>query len=80
MSMTEVIEQISGQDFSKMMNLPLPHNGQAYISYDKNNQLFITCPHCGKRQFPVEQDTVIRNMSWKCKASACKKHMIVNVG
>lgn len=78
--MTEVIEKISEQGFSQMMNPPLPHNGQAYIAYDKNNRPFVACPHCGKRQFPVEKDTVIRNMPWKCKASACKKYMIVNVG
>ena len=27
MSMTEMTEHISGQDFSKMMNPPLPHDG-----------------------------------------------------
>lgn len=80
MSMTEVIHQLAGKDWSKIMNPPLAHNGQAYISHDKNNNPFVTCPHCGKRQFPIEKDTVIRNMSWKCKASDCRKKMVVNIG
>lgn len=79
MSMTEVIEKISSRDFSQMMNPPVPHNGQAYIAYDKNNIPFVACPHCGKKQFPIGKETVIRNMTWKCKASDCKKDMIINV-
>ena len=31
MSMTEMTEHMSGQDFSKMMNPPLPHDGEVLI-------------------------------------------------
>lgn len=79
MSMTEMTEHISGQDFSKMMNPPLPHDGKSYISYGKDNKAYVSCGHCGKKQFPIEKNTVIRNLPWRCKSSKCKRIFTVNV-
>ena len=39
---------------------------------------WVTCPHCGKRQFPINSDTVIINLQWKCKASVCKQMFMID--
>lgn len=34
-------------------------------------QQWITCPHCGKKQFPYDDNTIIKYLKWKCKR--CKE-------
>lgn len=43
---------------------------------------WIICPICGKKQFPVENNTVIRNLLFQCKTSKKenKHYFIVNTG
>ena len=63
------------------MNPPEPSNGQAYTQKDyKTGVLWICCPHCGKRQFPLSDGARIENQEFQCKGSNCKKKYIVNVG
>lgn len=81
MSMSEVIESIERDAFGKYMNFPADANGQAYIQYDwKTKKKWVHCPFCGKKQFPIEEDTKIRNLKHICKGSKCKKEFWVNVG
>ena len=50
------------------MNEPVDSNGIAYVQYDyKTGKAYIHCPHCGKKQFPVE-DASRRNVgkSMRC--------------
>ena len=79
MSMREVIESIEHDAFSKCMNPPVESN-EAYIQYDyKTKQNWVHCPYCGKKQFPIGEDTFIENLIQKCKASGCKKEFVVTV-
>lgn len=61
------------------MNAPEPPDGQAYISYDKNNAPWVTCPYCAKRQFPLTKGAVIKGQVFKCKGSKCKREFLVNI-
>lgn len=83
MSITDAIKDIEkhmGTNFSDYMNEPLPHNGQAYIQRDyKTGVLWVHCCHCGKKQFPITEETRIHKLPWKCKASGCRKEFEVDV-
>lgn len=79
MSMTEIIDSMMDDRFTQYMNAPEPPDGQAYISYDKNNVPWVTCCFCGKRQFPITKETKIQNLLWICKNSQCKKEININV-
>lgn len=79
MSMVEIIDSMTDGDFSRYMNRPEPPDGQAYISYDKNNAPWVTCPWCGKRQFPLSKGAVIKGQVFRCKGSNCKREFLVNV-
>lgn len=69
-----------GDSFSKYMNTPETHNGHAYAQTDyKTGLTYIHCCHCGKKQFPLNEGAVIKNLVWKCKSSSCKKEFIINV-
>lgn len=35
------------------------------------------CPHCGKALFPVQPDTQIRNLLFRCKI--CKHDIKINI-
>lgn len=35
------------------------------------------CPHCKKKLFPIESDTIVQNLNYKCKA--CKHDLKVNI-
>ena len=39
---------------------------------------WVTCPYCSKKIFPLDHDTVIRNLRMQCKRSRCHKIFIVN--
>lgn len=83
MSITDAIKDMEkhmGMDFSDYMNEPLPHNGQAYIQRDyKTEILWICCPHCGRKNFQITEKTKIRNLSYLCKNTKCKKIFEVNI-
>lgn len=34
---------------------------------------WVICPYCKKKQFPVEENTRIKNLYWTCKGTNCKK-------
>lgn len=38
---------------------------------------WVTCPHCGKRQFPVTPMTRIQHLWYKCKR--CKEEMLIDI-
>lgn len=62
------------------MNKPESHAGEAYIEPDKKTrELWVHCPWCGKRAFPIDRRTKISNMFFKCKGSNCKNLFEINV-
>ena len=84
MSITDAIKDMEkhmGVDnFEDYMNAPLPHNHQGYVQKDyKTGILWVCCPHCGKRNFSITEETKIHKLPWKCKASKCRKEFEVNV-
>ena len=85
MSITDAIKDMEkhmGVDeyFSEYMNAPLPHDNQGYVQRDyKTGILWECCPHCGKRNFSITEETRIHKLSWKCKASKCRRDFEVNV-
>lgn len=40
---------------------------------------WICCPQCGRKTFPVEENTVIENLVLQCKESRCKLLFKVNI-
>lgn len=44
-----------------------------------NEKWWVSCPYCGKRQFPISSFTHIFDLSWKCKGSNCKKEFKINI-
>ena len=42
-----------------------------------NGHSWYCCPHCGKALFPVQPDTKIQNLQFRCKA--CKHDIEVNI-
>lgn len=84
MSISDVIKDMEkhmGVDnFEDCMNAPLPHNNQGYVQKDyKTGILWECCPHCGKRNFLITEETRIHRLPWKCKSSGCRKEFEVNV-
>lgn len=78
MSMREVIEQITEGKTGKQTDSS--NRSQAVMSCDSIGRVWIACPYCSKRQFPIHADTKIKNMAWKCKGSGCRREMTINVG
>jgi len=65
------------QDF---MNKPIEQDGNAYKQHDyKQNIDYIHCCYCGKKLFPIANDTVIRNLKYKCRGSNCKRFVLINL-
>lgn len=38
---------------------------------------WIVCPRCKKKLFPVDTNTVMRNLRWRCKR--CKEEFTINL-
>lgn len=38
--------------------------------------MWVCCPNCGKAQFPLQEETVIKNLILRCKM--CGKEIFVN--
>lgn len=84
MSITDAIKDMEKHmgidNFGDYMNVPLPHNNQGYVQRDyKTGKLWECCPHCGKRNFMITDETRIHKLPWKCKGSNCRKEFEVNV-
>ena len=85
MSMTEIIddmthEMVGSDGFERIMNKPLPHNGQAYIQRDyKTGKDYVCCPYCSKRNLQIKHNTSISNLEMRCKGSNCKKIFFVDI-
>lgn len=68
------------KNFHEFMNPPEPPYTGAYVQADKKTNVpWVCCPHCGSKNFPIREDTVIRNLPWKCKSTKCKKEFEVNI-
>lgn len=78
MSMTEIIKQISEEKMTEFMNPPVESDGRAYINF-KDGKDYVHCPYCGKKQFPVQEDTRIENFMYQCKNSKCKKEFRIDL-
>lgn len=85
MSISDAIKDMEkhmgvNEDFSRYMNEPIPHNNQGYVQRDYKTGIdWVCCPHCGKRNFSITEETRIHKLPWKCKASKCRKEFEVNV-
>ena len=85
MSMTEIIddmthEMVGSDGFERYMSAPLPHNNQGYVQRDyKTGVLWVRCPWCGNKVFPISDETEIHKLHWKCKGSKCHKEFEINV-
>lgn len=80
MSMTEIIEQISDGKMKDFMNPPVESDGRAYIHRNfKDGRDYTHCPYCGKKQFPVQEDTRIENLLYQCKNSKCKREFKIDI-
>ena len=85
MSITDALKDMEkhmgiDSDFSEYMNAPLPHNNQGYVQRDyKTGILWICCPYCGKKNFPLTPGAHITGQKFKCKGSNCKMEFKVNV-
>ena len=83
MSITDAIKDMEkhmGMDFGDYMNVPLPHNGQAYIQRDyKTGKDYACCPYCSKRNLQIKHNTSISNLEMRCKGSNCKKIFFVDI-
>lgn len=65
--------------FERYMNKPIPPDGKAYIKpNEKTGELWVHCPWCGKRAFPIDEKTRISHMFFKCKGSNCKLMFEIN--
>jgi len=53
---------------------------QAFIKLDDLGNPWVACPYCNKRVFPVSKSTKIENLTYRCKASDCKRDFLVNIG
>ena len=40
---------------------------------------WVCCPRCGRKAFPIEDRTEIKNLIYQCKESRCKLLYKVNV-
>lgn len=84
MSITDAIKDMEKHmgidNFEDYMNAPLPHKNQGYVQRDYKTGIdWVCCPHCGKRNFSITEETKIMKLPWKCKASGCRKEFEVNV-
>ncbi len=77
MSMTEVIQEMSGRDFSEFMTVPT-WNSEAETKKFKDGK-WVICPFCNKKLIKILPDTKIHKMPYICKASKCRQSFIVNV-
>ena len=53
---------------------------EAFIKLDDNGNPWVACPYCEKRVFPISRSTQIKNLTFRCKGSDCKKVFLVNIG
>lgn len=71
--------RFSDEEFSQFMNRPKQPDGKAFTQRDhKRDMTWICCPWCGKKAFPVRNDTEIRCLDWKCKNTKCRKGFEIN--
>ena len=84
MSITDAIKDMGNHmgidNLKDYMNAPLPHNNQGYVQRDyKTGVLWVRCPWCGNKVFPISDGTKIHKLHWKCKGSKCHKEFEINV-
>lgn len=77
MSMTEVIQEMSGRDFSEFMNAQTWNKEAEIEKFDDG--LWVICPFCYKKLIKILPDTKIHKMPYVCRGSNCKQTFIVNV-
>lgn len=53
---------------------------EAIIKLDNGGKPWVACPYCNKRVFPITEHTKIKDLTYRCKGSDCKKLFLVNVG
>ena len=54
-------------------------NKEAYTRRDKENVIWVHCPYCNNKLFPINEDTKIINMDYKCRSSHCKRIFKINI-
>ena len=51
---------------------------EAIIEPFEDGRLWVRCAYCGKKAFPVNDDTCIKNLRFKCRDRRCRRYFIVN--
>lgn len=77
--MTEIINNIPNVKLNRNAKKNNTTYIESYITYDKDSIPWASCPFCGKRQFPISKEAIIKNQVFKCKGSNCKREFMVNV-
>ena len=44
-----------------------------------DGRLWVICPRCKRKAFPITEDTEIKNLTYQCKNSLCKLLFRVNI-
>lgn len=52
---------------------------EAYVETEHDGTLWVRCPYCHHKLFPVEENTKIHNLTYKCKGSNCKEMMRIHI-
>lgn len=52
---------------------------EAYVETEHDGTLWVRCPYCHHKLFPVEENTKIHNLTYKCKGSKCKELMRIHI-
>lgn len=79
MSIEAVISRMEREMFAGYINPPEPPLKEAYVSYDKDNEPWLTCPMCGKKQLKIQKDTKITHLTIVCKNSKCRHEIPVEI-
>lgn len=79
MSMSEVIKSIECEALNRCANNVDNDVHIAIVEEEKDEKLWIHCPYCRKKQFPLSDGAHIIKQQFICKGSGCKKTYIVNI-
>ena len=52
---------------------------EAYVEIQPDGKVWVKCPYCNHKIFPITEDVEIHNLIYKCKGSSCKGLMKVNI-
>lgn len=66
------------KSFNEYMNEPVKGGDMAKIE-DHDGVLWVHCPYCGRKVFPVGANTTIHEFFYQCPKKDCKQLFEVNI-